>query len=304
MFRHGPDALDDFKSWHTQFTLINQDADLAHDAFDSVASSIGRTHYNAGFDAAEIATATRRIDEGLDASLRTLNPKYRNNLDNYIGPDKPFRTAEEFEALRFMKGDALTLDQKAAINQIRLEIPPIQDTETVAKVLSYDQAMAQLNGGTETLRGFFARKADIEDATTTSALIDRVRIDYPTQYGRPAFFPNDAHVVLETPGEAVSASSKIPRSGDYYVGGGADVRIDQPYPYNGNGFTASRDGHLVPEWVSDEVQLPADGRTIMRFKDANGGDIDVTNPATGQSASAWKLSPDPASTTGFKWEPL
>jgi hypothetical protein len=117
-----------------------------------------------------------------------------------------------------------------------------------------------LNTGNSNLAGFFARASDFEGAGTTSQLTNRFRLDFPP-YNVPA---NGPHAIIETEASAAIASSaRIPRSSGYGGGAGVEVIDDLSYPFVGNGFTASTDGRLVPEFVTanrDPVQMLAGRR--------------------------------------------
>lgn len=77
------------------------------------------------------------------------------------------------------------------------------------------------------------------------------------------------------------------------------------YPYTGNGFAASLDGHLTPEWKLNNATVMEPDVTIMSFKNADGSPRVVSMGGAGES-DRWvlrRVDPnDPQA--GYFWEPL
>lgn len=86
--------------------------------------------------------------------------------------------------------------------------------------------------------------------------------------------------------------------------------VTEPFPRTGNGFTASRDGYLTPEWKAAPAQLNAGVAgappvTTIKFRFADGSDYPQTIVINGvpHMASDWKLIEDSGSAIGFSWVP-
>jgi len=81
--------------------------------------------------------------------------------------------------------------------------------------------------------------------------------------------------------------------------------VNDPYPRTGSGFTADRNGKLVPEWtVAPNTQL-GPGST-MRFRNADGTPMPKTKVINGEpvTASEWTLIPNPVNPDQLMWVPL
>ncbi len=196
---------------------------------------------------------------------------------------------EEFEALRFMDAGSLRPDQIAAINSIRNNVIDLGPNTEIAKAVSLSDAMTRLQNGNPNLTGFFTRKQDLADANSAGEVIARVRPEYS---GSP-FFEGEAFAVIETKGAGIANNATVPRSSGF----GGDVPGE--YPYIGNGFAASLDGHLTPEWKVNSATVMEPDVTVMSFRNADG------SPQTVQigelSGDKWVLR---ANGNAFFWEPL
>lgn len=110
------------------------------------------------------------------------------------------------------------------------------------------------------LGGVIGRPVDMPGDGTlppTGDFIDRC----PLEYFKWPHSRSRRYVVVETRrADEMLGATNVPRS---YPNGDAPVVQDLP-PYNGNGYTSSRDGHLTPEWKSD-------GRKAMQREYADDG---------------------------------
>jgi hypothetical protein len=170
------------------------------------------------------------------------------------------------------------------------------------KVMSLSDALAKLdpdNLNCGKLTGYFTRDADLNGAGNARQLFDRLRLDGPHH----SFSDVGPYAVLETPvSTGIRDSSKIPRKGGYSTGNsnefvpqsGQDV-----YPFTGNGFAASKDGHLTPEWSTAPVAMEP-GTTVISFKNMDGTPRTVT--IGGNEGSRWVLRANPGSASGYVWE--
>jgi len=117
--------------------------------------------------------------------------------------------------------------------------------------------------------------------------------------------------VIETSSPALRQNARIPRGQGYETGAADEFTTTQAYPRTGSGFTADKNGKLIPEWSTLPTQM--DGGvdalgtpvTTMKFRHADGTTpYPHTRTVNGQSvtASDWKLTePQPGA---FVWEPL
>jgi hypothetical protein len=223
-----------------------------------------------------------------------------------IGPGNAIKSMEEFEALRFMRAEDMRPEQVDAINTIRNAIPSPAIGADIAKVMSYSSAQNMILDGERFLRGFFARKIDLSGANNAEQVINRLRLDYGGAQPSP-LTSGEAYAILETKvNDSVSTNLGIPRASGYATGGGAGT-ILRPgdYPYTGNGFAASRDGHLTPEWAVSERSRMEPDVTIISFKNADGSPRVLSLGGAGAS-DRWgmKLIDPDNPAAGTVWEPV
>jgi len=94
----------------------------------------------------------------------------------------------------------------------------------------------------------------------------------------------------------------VPRSAGH---GGTGPDLDNSgYPYVGNGFTASRDGRLTPEWRMHSATPMQPDVTVINFKNTDGSPRTVSLGGAG-SSDRWVLRQgDPNIPDDVVWEPL
>ncbi len=85
---------------------------------------------------------------------------------------------------------------------------------------------------------------------------------------------------------------------------------DLQFPGSGNGMPTSRDGHVLPEFRTENgnpvamtagLDAVGDPMTTLRFRFDDGSPYPQT--INGQTASDWKLIPDPVDPDRVIWEP-
>lgn len=271
--------------------------DAADTSLNNSFSAIGKTRE------VEPASALARIDDTVQAVLHTTrNGPNWAHVENLVGPDKAIKSLDEFEALRRLPGNALEPGQLAAINAIRDAIPnPAVGTE-ISKVVNLSKAMDRLLGHKGTIDGSITRSSDLAGASSSAEVIDRLRLDY----AGTIFTPGESYAVIQTRvNTAGAANTKIPKTPEYATGNGNEYipPLDsRQYPFTGNGFTASRDGTLTPEWSMSETGMDPDV-TIISFKNPDGSPRTVGIGGAG-SSDRWILRSNPGSPTGYIWEAL
>lgn len=279
---------------------------LADESLDSVSSAACKTYRRApNGNGVPDPKDLQRVDEAIAAAQRQLHQGYRSTVESFVGPDHAIKSMQEFEALRFMRAEDLTGPQVTALNTIRAALGMPQQGTKVTKILPLNQGVAKVADGDPNLSGFFARSSDVFDANTTSKLIDRLRLDRPGT----DFLPNSPHVVVETNvNGAIQSNARIPRSSTYSNGSSDEFIQNLDYPYTGNGFPGSRDGHLLPEYTTAATAMDAgvdavgQPNTVMRFRFDDGTPYPQT--INGQTASDWMLIVDPDNPELRRWSPL
>ena len=313
----GPEAVDDFV---TKLTSNAAGVTLKDEAFDNTAAAFGRTLNDQPTVGGTIIdhSATRRVDEAIQA-VRLGNFEQSADVASAISgtigatPGKAFKSREHFEAMRRMDAPNMLPSQREAIMQARHLIPKPAVGSRITKVVTPARALQMATDGSGRLAGDLARAVDTDGLTTLSQLSDRLALDYP---GSP-FSSSSGMCVLETRVTAdMRSSMKVPVSpgsgqrpgfatghADEFPLEGENLRL---YPSTGNGYTASTDGHLTPEWSTGGADMPTglvDGSpgTFMKFMDAGGNPTPVL--INGQSAARWKLVPDPNVADRTMWVP-
>jgi len=284
--KYGDEGVDSFDDLLVKLDGLGDE--VGGESARGIGEAIEKTYKNAP-NGVNNPKNLQRVDEAVGAAARQYDSHLRGLVTPHIGPDKAFKSMEEFEAMRFMRAEDLRPDQVAAINAIRDSVIDLGSNTEVAKAVSLSQAMARLQNGNPNLTGFFTRKQDLAGANSAGEMIARVRPEYS---GSP-FFEGEAFAVIETKGVAIANNATVPRSSGF---GGSVV---EEYPYVGNGFAASLDGHLTPEWKLNGATVMESDVTVMAFRNADG------SPQTVQigelSGDKWVLR---ANGNAFFWEPL
>lgn len=114
--------------------------------------------------------------------------------------------------------------------------------------------------------------------------------------------------MIDTKMNATLATNlRTPKDPGFTTGSGTEFipdPEDRIYPFVGNGFTASRDGRLTPEWSTAPTQMSPDLTTIA-FKNADGTPrvIDLGQAGSGDRWVLRLIDPDDPG-AGNVWEPL
>ncbi|HYD00203.1 MAG TPA: hypothetical protein VEB22_03175, partial [Phycisphaerales bacterium] len=170
-----------------------------------------------------------------------------------VGAGKPFGTAAELVACVRAAGRNLTPQQRAAINLLRDRIGVPQTMAKVMPLRHGDWALDpqaggyaddMLNANSGLIGGSLCDPADLAGAGGFDVINDTLRLDYPGS----THLPSQGYAVVECAGPAVTGGAKIPRCGGYETPNNpGEWFVNDPYPRTGSGFTADRNGKLVPE---------------------------------------------------------
>lgn len=124
------------------------------------------------------------------------------------------------------------------------------------------------------------------------------------------------YAVIETASESVRSSATKPRGHGYETGSPDESLFagNEPFPRTGSGFTASKNGKLIPEHSIDDPVTMAAGltngspTTTMKFRFADGSPFPQTvvraDGTTAGPASDWMLAVDPTNPVLKIWVPL
>ncbi len=271
--RHGNDGLDGTAA---MTDLINRfPANVADDSAESVSTAISKTYRDSPLLDGVDPDGIRRVDDAVKAARSTLDPHLRSVVDAHIGPSSAIKSMEEFEALRFMRAENLTTEQTQAMIAIRNAIPnPVTGTpmQKAIKGTRIDDFITQNSD----ITGFVAKADDAGTAVFQSSddMIEGLRLDY-----EGGFQTETSVGIIEWDFDAATMDTGVPRSPSF---GGA---VTDPFPFVGNGFTATSSGHLVPEYrLTGSVGVPegaalfelsADGTKTLRATSQGGSWVPV-----------------------------
>ena len=159
-----------------------------------------------------------------------------------------------------MEPDTLTLDEIHTMKIIRESIPKIDNKTIIQKTIPAGDIDAYLNNGWNTVRGYVARYDDVSKINEYLDVLESSRLDYCLDDGtRP--FPDDGNTYGYIKFKTKDAD-KISIPYGYEFGG---TNIDGA-PCMRNGFTGSRNGNIVPEWIVNGELVPNYEAELHKFE--------------------------------------
>jgi hypothetical protein len=178
-----------------------------------------------------------RCSDSLTAEAAPQSQTNRNpEVMSLLGPE--VNTMTKFHALRQLLPGTLPPAQRAALKAIRDALTYPENGARIQQVIKLADMQSYLDGTFDPMVfGFQAVLSDVDNLTTAADLIEGLRLDYPggfqgeTKVAALVYFQD-------------STFHMIP---PYRAANGGD-RTD-PYPFTGNGFTATNKGNAVPEWI-------------------------------------------------------
>jgi hypothetical protein len=164
---------------------------------------------------------------------------------------------EEFLELMRKPASALTDIEKIKMENIRNAVPMPDETTVLQKVISAEQfdflmseSFVERDERASDVRGYFATVESVAELNTPRELFEELRLDYDNT----PFSPSDesAYVLRFTAGDV--SEIQIPYGDNMPHPAGRDIS-EMAYPATGNGFLASENGSLIPEWYSTGLQI-------------------------------------------------
>ncbi len=235
---------------------------VADDSTESVGEAISRTHRNELVDPLGSPNhdpfGKQRVDEAIATARGTLDPHLRNIVAQHVGPAQAIKSMEEFEALRFIRPENLTPEQVQAIVAIRNAIPnPVTGTKMQKVIKGTD--IDGFIGSNSNFSGFVAKQDDAGTAVFNNSdnMIEGLRLDY-----EGGFQGQTSVGVVEWDFDEAAMAVDVPRT----VSFGGDITVPPPYPFVGNGFTATKSGRLVPEYALAGTATPPNGAKLFELR--------------------------------------
>ncbi len=206
----------------------------------------------------------KKIGDVLD---ETTNSSFANkNLGEVL--KQQGLTLEEFNKLRLTDVKDLTKEQIAQMKAIREAVPKIDANTYIQKTIPASDIDKYIGeDGWSTIGGYVARYDDVSHIKGYDNVVESSRLDYVTGDGvRPYPEGGDTYGYIKFKTEEIDKIS-IPYGKDF---GG--MNTDGP-PCTLNGFTAARNGEVVPEWTLDARITPNEGAELHKV--VNGKDTVV-----------------------------
>jgi len=169
------------------------------------------------------------------------NPEVQSRLS----PD--LSTMPKFHSLRLLWPGAVPSAQRAVLKQLRDSLTYPANSTPLQKVLKVTDMNKYLNGTFDpSIFGFQAVVNDVASLITPAQIIEGLRLDYS------GGFQNETQVGILTYRQQPGVTLTTP----YSIANGG-TRTD-PYPFAGNGFTATIKANAIPEWI-----LPSSGISVQ-----------------------------------------
>lgn len=177
-------------------------------------------------------------------------------------------TLDEFNKLRLTNVNDLTNEQIAQLKAIREAVPKIDANTYIQKTIPASDIEKYLgDDGWSAIGGYVARYDDVSHIKGYDDVVESSRLDYVTGDGvRPYPEGGDTYGYIKFTTEQTDKIS-IPY-GEKFGG----MNTDGP-PCTLNGFTAARNGEVVPEWTLDTRITPNEGAELHKV--VNGQDVIV-----------------------------
>ena len=138
----------------------------------------------------------------------------------------------------------------------------IQSSGWLQKVIPFDDLQKCFEGEYTGIRGFIYAVRDVKHLQTYESIYESLRLDQKKEDGSLAFAEPVFGVIRFTTGDGEELHSSCCKE----LGGDSFG----PEPFTGNGFTAARNGEIIPEWeFDDEVSIEA-GAQLYRVEKGKG----------------------------------
>lgn len=165
-------------------------------------------------------------------SFTNRNPE----VISLLTPD--LATMPKFHALRQLLPGTLPEEQRQVLKTLRDNLTYPANGQQIQKVIKVGDMQNYLNGTFDPkVFGFQAVYSDVDNLVTAAELIEGLRLDYPggfqglTVVAALVYFQDDTFRMIP-PYRAANGGNRT-----------------DPYPFTGNGFTATVRANAIPEWI-------------------------------------------------------
>ncbi|MED4322130.1 hypothetical protein P9232_11795, partial [Weizmannia sp. CD-2023] len=243
------------------------------------------------FEGGDIARMPAENTHDLENGVRTLlSKKNKVNLGHSESPNKDIKgkysfdatsdmkgfgeniykelekhniTLEKFHELRLKPYNELTDEEVKILKNIRDAVPPITKQTLLQKTIPTSDIEKYLSGKYTQIGGYVAKVEDVANIRMYDDVVESSRLDYTTSDGsRP--YPEGENSYGMIRFKTVKADKVSIPYGERFGG----TNIDGP-PCTQNGFTAARNGKIVPEWKFDKYYNPQNGAELYKVVNGN-----------------------------------
>jgi len=200
------------------------------------------------------------VNAGIDVNNRVILSCSNGFAKQIIKQLKKFNiTIEQFNKMKVKP--IYEMDEKELIfmKNIRDSVPKVNQDTLLQKTFPASDIEKYLNGEYKEIGGYFAKAEDVSHIKDYAHVVESLRLDYS--------YVNDDRVVRPFPENRNSYGKilfKTEHIGSIEIPYGKRMGgtvFDEP-PCTQNGFTASRNGEIVPEWKFKGYFAPKDGAEL------------------------------------------
>lgn len=168
---------------------------------------------------------------------------------------------DEFNKIRVLSTNDLTDIEKSLMKKIRDEIPAPTNTTVLQKVIPHADILNYLDGTYKQVGGYVTKAQDVTQLNNIDEIFESLRLDYNGTQFNPLTDESFGIIRFKTP-----EASKVEIPYGTSMGG---TIADGP-PFTGNGFTAARNGNIIPEYKCSQYLDVYDGAELYTVsKDGN-----------------------------------
>ncbi|MFS0864285.1 hypothetical protein [Fredinandcohnia sp. 179-A 10B2 NHS] len=195
------------------------------------------------------------VTDGSDTKISGISDNaFRNQIDTEL--KKHGLTINQFNELKLKPVAELTDKEVSMMKEIRDAVAPITRDTQIQKTIPAGDIEKYLSGTYAEIGGYVAKLDDVGHIKSYDDVVESSRLDYTSWDGsRP--FPENG----ETYGKIVFTSDRVDNIDIPYGERFGGDNTDGP-PCTLNGFTASRNGEVIPEFRFDGRYLPEDGAEL------------------------------------------
>lgn len=232
-------------------------------------------------DAKRYAQFHDKVVVGMDKDVRfAASQMDTNSFMNNILPIKLREhklSYNQFTDLRLKPYYELNEGERMIIQEFRDSVPRPDNKTTLIKNIHVKDIQKYLDGENSTVKGFLAKAEDSSHIHDYSHVRESMRLDYSyyDEYNGKVVkpYPEDGNSYGYIEFKVKNPELLAPENLEIPYGHNMNKSYsweNNEWPWTGNGFTASRNGEVIPEWTSKnyiELELGAKLHRVVGGKD-------------------------------------